>query len=68
MAKKKKADPLIICHDSRECYFKDDDGNCRILRETYKKDGECNFAKKDINDRRSYNHQARKLARGERNA
>ncbi len=52
-----------ICNDSRKCCFRNILGRCDILRSTYLNDGDCNFAKKNRDDKYSYNHAARRSAR-----
>lgn len=47
------------CNDSRPCCFRQN-GKCLILYDTYRWDGECNFAKKEIMSQYSYNHLKRK--------
>lgn len=43
-----------VCPDTRKCFGEMYHGGlrfCRVLREVYKKDGECVFCKRKITDR-----------------
>lgn len=39
-----------ICRDDRVCMFQEKDGRCSILRDTYKKSGDCPFCKEKLKD------------------
>lgn len=52
-----------ICNDNRECfgkmYRRGGFVECRILRETYEKSGQCPFCKKEVNDVCDCSHSGR---------
>ena len=37
------------CIDTRPCCFRNEDGKCEVLQETYKTDGKCRFCKESLN-------------------
>lgn len=40
---------IDYCIDTRKCCFRDiQSGRCMALRETYERDGQCPFAKRNI--------------------